>query len=83
MGGFQVTYIFTGVSLVLLFSPFFFLCFVSSSRSLSCKLERKFHLNEMHKPGDVVLGGLFEVHYTSVYPERTFTSEPQQPHCTG
>ncbi|XP_006808573.2 extracellular calcium-sensing receptor-like, partial [Neolamprologus brichardi] len=48
-----------------------------------CKLERKFNLNEMHKPGDVVLGGLFEVHYTSVYPERTFTSEPQQPHCTG
>uniref|UniRef100_A0A3P9B3K3 Extracellular calcium-sensing receptor-like n=1 Tax=Maylandia zebra TaxID=106582 RepID=A0A3P9B3K3_9CICH len=83
MGGFQVTYIFTGVSLVLLFFPFFFLCFVSSSLSLSCKLERKFHLNEMHKPGDVVLGGLFEVHYTSVYPERTFTSEPQQPHCTG
>ncbi|XP_074496905.1 extracellular calcium-sensing receptor-like [Sebastes fasciatus] len=37
----------------------------------------------MHKPGDVVLGGLFEVHYTSVFPERTFTSEPQQPSCQG
>ncbi|XP_042371028.1 extracellular calcium-sensing receptor-like, partial [Plectropomus leopardus] len=37
----------------------------------------------MHKPGDVVLGGLFEVHYTSVFPERTFTSEPQQPSCKG
>ncbi|XP_045928767.1 extracellular calcium-sensing receptor-like [Micropterus dolomieu] len=37
----------------------------------------------MHKPGDVVLGGLFEVHYTSVFTERTFTSEPQQPSCTG
>ncbi|XP_019125489.2 extracellular calcium-sensing receptor [Larimichthys crocea] len=37
----------------------------------------------MHKPGDVVLGGLFEVHYTSVFPERTFTSEPQQPMCKG
>ncbi|KAL3991763.1 torsin-1 [Sarotherodon galilaeus] len=83
MGAFQVTHIFTGVSFVLLFFSFFFLCFVSSSLSLSCKLERKFNLNEMHKPGDVVLGGLFEVHYTSVYPERTFTSEPQQPHCTG
>ncbi|KAG7222607.1 hypothetical protein INR49_016144, partial [Caranx melampygus] len=42
-----------------------------------------FHLNEMHKPGDVVLGGLFEVHYTSVFPEWTFTSEPQQPSCKG
>ncbi|XP_028274717.1 extracellular calcium-sensing receptor-like [Parambassis ranga] len=37
----------------------------------------------MHKPGNVVLGGLFEVHYTSIFPERTFTSEPQQPHCKG
>ncbi|XP_026152519.1 extracellular calcium-sensing receptor-like [Mastacembelus armatus] len=37
----------------------------------------------MHKPGDVVLGGLFEVHYTSVFPEWTFTSEPQQPSCKG
>ncbi|XP_040902380.1 extracellular calcium-sensing receptor-like, partial [Toxotes jaculatrix] len=46
-------------------------------------LRRKFHLNEMHKPGDVVLGGLFEVHYTSVFPEWTFTSEPQQPSCQG
>uniref|UniRef100_A0A3Q3BC59 Extracellular calcium-sensing receptor-like n=1 Tax=Kryptolebias marmoratus TaxID=37003 RepID=A0A3Q3BC59_KRYMA len=37
----------------------------------------------MHKPGDVVLGGLFEVHYTSVFHEWTFTSEPQQPICKG
>ncbi|XP_073342646.1 extracellular calcium-sensing receptor-like [Pagrus major] len=37
----------------------------------------------MHKPGDVVLGGLFEVHYTSVFPELTFTTEPQQPSCQG
>ncbi|XP_041796804.1 extracellular calcium-sensing receptor-like [Chelmon rostratus] len=37
----------------------------------------------MNKPGDVVLGGLFEVHYSSVFPEWTFTSEPQQPTCKG
>ncbi|XP_029374060.1 extracellular calcium-sensing receptor-like [Echeneis naucrates] len=37
----------------------------------------------MHKRGDVVLGGLFEVHYTSVLPDWTFTSEPQQPSCRG
>ncbi|XP_019125491.2 extracellular calcium-sensing receptor-like [Larimichthys crocea] len=37
----------------------------------------------MYKTGDVVLGGLFEVHYSSIFPERTFTSEPQQPICTG
>ncbi|XP_049431513.1 extracellular calcium-sensing receptor-like [Epinephelus fuscoguttatus] len=37
----------------------------------------------MHKPGDVILGGLFEVHYTSVLPELTFTSEPHQLICQG
>ncbi|KAM3615370.1 uncharacterized protein V6R79_001109 [Siganus canaliculatus] len=54
-----------------------------SSFASSCKLKRKFHLNAMHKSGDVVLGGLFEVHYTSVFPEQTFTSEPAQPTCKG
>ncbi|KAM6988148.1 extracellular calcium-sensing receptor-like [Tautogolabrus adspersus] len=44
---------------------------------------RNFQLNEMHKPGDVVLGGLFEVHYSSVFPEWTYTSEPQWPICKG
>ncbi|XP_074535401.1 extracellular calcium-sensing receptor-like [Halichoeres trimaculatus] len=37
----------------------------------------------MHKPGDVVLGGLFEVHYTSKFTELTFTSEPEQYSCQG
>ncbi|XP_041796780.1 extracellular calcium-sensing receptor-like, partial [Chelmon rostratus] len=55
----------------------------SSSFPSFCKLRRKFHLNEVHKPGDVVLGGLFELHYSSVFPEWTFTSEPQQPTCKG
>lgn len=56
---------------------------VFSSVSLSCKLRRQFHLNGMHKAGDVVLGGLFEVHYSSVFPEPSFTSEPNQPRCQG
>lgn len=59
------------------------LCSEPSSHFSACKLQRKFHFNEMHKPGDVILGGLFEVHYTSVFTERTFTSEPQQPSCKG
>ncbi|XP_029699320.1 extracellular calcium-sensing receptor [Takifugu rubripes] len=60
--------------------------FVSSSTSFNapiCKLWRKFQFNEMHEPGDVLLGGLFQVHYGSVFPEWTFTSEPHQPVCTG
>ncbi|XP_067363896.1 extracellular calcium-sensing receptor-like [Channa argus] len=37
----------------------------------------------MQKAGDIVLGGLFEVHYSSVFPVLTFTSEPHQPSCQG
>ncbi|XP_074498383.1 extracellular calcium-sensing receptor-like [Sebastes fasciatus] len=35
----------------------------------------------MHKAGDVVLGGLFQIHFFSVFPDLSFTSEPQQPTC--
>ncbi|XP_070826777.1 extracellular calcium-sensing receptor-like [Chaetodon trifascialis] len=37
----------------------------------------------MHKAGDVVLGGLFRVHFFSVFPDLSFTSEPQPPTCHG
>ncbi len=80
MGTFNVKYLFLCICLIL--SPPF--CFSESpSLSQSCKLWRQFNLNGMHMPGDVILGGLFEVHYTSVFPELTFTSEPQQPECQG
>uniref|UniRef100_A0A669ENA9 G-protein coupled receptors family 3 profile domain-containing protein n=1 Tax=Oreochromis niloticus TaxID=8128 RepID=A0A669ENA9_ORENI len=51
--------------------------------SLSCQLQGQFHLNEMHKTGDVVLGGLFQVHFFSSVPDLSFTSQPQQPTCHG
>ncbi|KAM4743143.1 extracellular calcium-sensing receptor-like [Anableps anableps] len=62
---------------------FLFIYCVTFSIPSTCNLRRKFYLNEMHKFGDVVLGGLFEIHYTSVFPKLTFTSEPQQPICKG
>ncbi|XP_068576747.1 extracellular calcium-sensing receptor [Cebidichthys violaceus] len=49
--------------------------------STSCQLQGQFHLNGMHKAGDVVLGGLFGIHFFSVFPDLSFTSEPQQPTC--
>ncbi|KAM9359533.1 extracellular calcium-sensing receptor-like [Symphorus nematophorus] len=51
--------------------------------SSSCQLQGQFHLNGMHKAGDVVLGGLFQVHFFSVFPDLSFPTEPQQPTCHG
>lgn len=57
---------------------------VESSRLYSsCQIQEQFALNGMHKAGDVVLGGLFEIHFFSVFPDLSFTSEPQQPTCYG
>uniref|UniRef100_G3P7U3 G-protein coupled receptors family 3 profile domain-containing protein n=1 Tax=Gasterosteus aculeatus aculeatus TaxID=481459 RepID=G3P7U3_GASAC len=54
---------------------------LSNLHSISCQLQGQFHLNGMHKAGDVVLGGLFEIHFFSVFPDLSFTSEPQEPTC--
>nr|XP_029527978.1 extracellular calcium-sensing receptor-like [Oncorhynchus nerka] len=55
----------------------------ASSTSSSCRLREQFSLNGMYQKGDVILGGLFEVHYFTVFPELSFTSEPQQLYCEG
>ncbi|XP_036005818.1 extracellular calcium-sensing receptor-like isoform X1 [Fundulus heteroclitus] len=81
MGALCVKYLLMNVYQFMIYSSFFFS--ESSFISSSCKLLRRFYLNGLHKPGDVILGGLFEVHYSSVFPEQTFTSAPHQPICQG
>ncbi|XP_058479977.1 extracellular calcium-sensing receptor-like [Solea solea] len=46
-------------------------------------VQGQFHLNGMHKPGDVILGGIFRFHFFPADPDLSFTSEPQQPDCYG
>ncbi|XP_014913701.1 extracellular calcium-sensing receptor-like isoform X1 [Poecilia latipinna] len=76
-----VKYFLMNIYQFMIYSSLFFS--ESSFLSSSCKLLRTFYLNGLHKPGDVTLGGLFEVHYSSVFPEQTFTSAPHQPSCQG
>uniref|UniRef100_A0A4W4FK22 G-protein coupled receptors family 3 profile domain-containing protein n=1 Tax=Electrophorus electricus TaxID=8005 RepID=A0A4W4FK22_ELEEL len=35
----------------------------------SCRLQGHFQLNGMHQDGDLIVGGLFEVHFLTVFPE--------------
>ena len=75
-----VTYI-AFICLVILLS--LSLCPVSCFLSSSCQLQEAFSLNGMYKEGDILLGGLFETHYASIFPKSFFTSKPQQPICQG
>ncbi|XP_070826778.1 extracellular calcium-sensing receptor-like [Chaetodon trifascialis] len=72
-----------GLILLMYFMLYFRLSSAVSSPlySSTCQLQGQFSLNGMHKAGDVVLGGLFKAHFFSVFPDLSFTSEPQPPTC--
>uniref|UniRef100_A0A4W6DL83 G-protein coupled receptors family 3 profile domain-containing protein n=1 Tax=Lates calcarifer TaxID=8187 RepID=A0A4W6DL83_LATCA len=70
-------------NLLLLLYSYFSSTVSSPLYSSSCQLQGQFHLNGIHKTGDVVLGGLFGTHFFSTHPDLSFTSEPQQPTCHG
>nr|XP_043878357.1 extracellular calcium-sensing receptor-like [Solea senegalensis] len=70
-------------NLLLLMFSYFSSAVSSSLYSSSCQLQGRFNLNGMHKTGDVILGGIFQINFFSADPDLTFTSEPQLPTCYG
>ncbi|XP_039504159.1 extracellular calcium-sensing receptor-like [Pimephales promelas] len=50
-------------------------------RSGTCQLQGRFKLNGMYQDGDVILGGLFQVHFFTVFPDLNFKTEPEPPYC--
>ncbi|XP_073785882.1 extracellular calcium-sensing receptor isoform X1 [Danio rerio] len=50
-------------------------------RAGACQLQGRFRLNGMYQDGDVILGGMFEAHFFTLYPELTFRTEPAPPYC--
>ncbi|XP_059420286.1 extracellular calcium-sensing receptor-like [Carassius carassius] len=50
-------------------------------RPHTCQLQGRFRLNGVYQDGDVILGGLFDVHLFTVFPELSFRKEPDPPYC--
>uniref|UniRef100_A0A9J8CPF4 G-protein coupled receptors family 3 profile domain-containing protein n=1 Tax=Cyprinus carpio carpio TaxID=630221 RepID=A0A9J8CPF4_CYPCA len=50
-------------------------------KSGTCQLQGRFKLNGMQQDGDFILGGLFHVHFFTVFPELSFRMEPEPPYC--
>ncbi|XP_031614273.2 extracellular calcium-sensing receptor-like [Oreochromis aureus] len=73
----------TNLLLLILLYFYFSYALLSSVFPCSCQLQGKFHLNGVHKTGDVILGGLFPVHFFRSVPDLSFISDPQQPTCHG
>ncbi len=61
----------------------FFNCISAASvlTSNTCQLQGRFRLNSVYQDGDVILGGLFQVHFFTVFPELSFKTEPEPPYC--
>ncbi|XP_069053822.1 extracellular calcium-sensing receptor-like [Lepisosteus oculatus] len=47
----------------------------------TCRLREEFDLYGLYKEGDIILGGMFEIHFITVYPELSFTAKPEPLSC--
>ena len=58
--------------------------FSALSSSSPCELQAQLYtLNRMYKDGDFILGGLFDIYLSPVFPELSFSFKPQDPDCYG
>ncbi|XP_067275629.1 extracellular calcium-sensing receptor-like [Pseudorasbora parva] len=70
--------------ITLCISLYLFFNFISADsvlRSGICQLQGHFKLNGMYQDGDVILGGLFHVHFFTVFPDLSFRMKPERPYC--
>ncbi|KAG2462789.1 CASR protein, partial [Polypterus senegalus] len=54
---------------------------VSAINPSTCKRQEQFDLNGVYKTGDLIIGGIFAIHFEATAPELSFTSKPEQWKC--
>lgn len=49
----------------------------------TCKLLEKFNLYGVHEDGDIIIGGLFPIHFSVSAPELSYKAKPEDLWCEG
>lgn len=55
----------------------------SLESSSGCWIMGEFDSHVLEMDGDVILGGLFPLHYVASKPDQVFTDQPQVQRCSG
>ncbi|GCB76010.1 vomeronasal type-2 receptor 1 [Scyliorhinus torazame] len=61
----------------------YFTISVAVSGKSTCKLKGTFNLNSFKTPGDVIIGGMFPIHYRVVASNSSSSTSPQSSGCEG
>uniref|UniRef100_A0A8C4XA64 Extracellular calcium-sensing receptor-like n=1 Tax=Erpetoichthys calabaricus TaxID=27687 RepID=A0A8C4XA64_ERPCA len=57
------------------------LLLITALQNPKCKPLGQYIFNELYKTGDIMLGGVFSVHFKTIAPELSFKSKPEQWKC--
>lgn len=73
-----------GSTMVCLLLPvFFLLCSVSTETSFNCSLQGALDQPAFMSDGDIIIGGIFPLHYRMELPKTDFRSKPLAAQCQG
>ncbi|XP_066566344.1 vomeronasal type-2 receptor 1-like [Amia ocellicauda] len=56
---------------------------VGAAAQPTCTILENFDLYGLYRDGDILFGGILEIHFTTIYPELSFHSKPEQLRCEG
>lgn len=73
-----------GSTMIYILLPAFFLpCSAVSDPSLKCSLQGNFDQPAFMSDGDIIIGGIFPMHYRVELPTTNYRSKPSAAECQG